>query len=154
MTLYWLRPAAGGRTTSQLVEELHPFGIRLRKPLNRGCVVYRDQDEDVLVKEVGDLAWWPDGQINVFPRRDATDREVQLLLRCAQKAFRDGKPSRATGWIDRRRKKQGSWWRSTIMRLVYDDDAESGAFVAAEPIQHALPDQLDVQTAPPQATLS
>jgi hypothetical protein len=150
MTLHWFWPAAGGRTTEQLVEELHPFGVRLRQPLDRGCVAYRDE-EGVLVKEVGDLVWWPDGLINVFPRRDATDKEVRLLLRCAQRAFREGQPKRATGWTDRHRKGK-SWWRSTILRQVDDGDAEAGAFRAAEPIQETKHEQLDALTTPPTVT--
>lgn len=134
MTLYWFRPGAGGRTTQQLLEELKPFGIGLQRRSRFGCVVYRDEAEDVLVKEVGEVTLQVRGpavgRILAWPRRDSTDAEVQLLLRCAEKAF-NSKPTTATGWVFKRRKNT-NWWTTTILRTLGPDEDEQSAFRQGE----------------------
>ena len=77
----------------------------------------------------------------MLPRRDASALDVQVLLRSGQRGFLD-KPSRATGWVDRR-SKRGGWWRCTILREVGDDEAEAGAFRAGAKIVDTVQSQLD-----------
>lgn len=133
MSLIWFRPGTGGRTVDQLVQQLAPFGIRLSNRQSFGCCVYRVREEGVLVKEIGELLLTVAGAYSVLPRSDANDSEVALLLRCAERAFRAGRPTRATGWVNRK-VKSGTYWKTTILRPLADDEDEQSAFLTAEDI--------------------
>ena len=142
MSLVWFRtPRSGGRTATELAAHLAPFGVVLRRPQAMGCVVYRSVDDDELVKEVGELVVARSGVVYAAPRRDALERDVRQLLCCAELALRE-RPSRASGWVDRRNRQQ-SWWRCTILRSVDERDVEASAFRSAEQVRDAALDAVD-----------
>jgi hypothetical protein len=137
MSLVWFRPTSSrGRSAAELAEHLAPFGVVLRPPLNAGCLVFRDQDDDVLVMEIGEIIVHKDGQVRVLPRRDAGEKEVRCLLGSAELALRD-KPTARGGWHHTRRGGK-SWWRATILVPVDDDHPLAGAFRAGQKMKDVV----------------
>jgi hypothetical protein len=137
MSLIWFRPtSSGGRTVAEYAEHLAPFGVTLKPRGKSGCIVYRTLEEDLLVKEIGELTTGRNGVV-ILPRRDASESDVMVLLGAAERALRV-KPSRASGW-EYRRTKRASWWQATIMRAVDELEDEASAFrTAAHPVDDLL----------------
>lgn len=139
MSLIWFRLEKTGRTVEEFVALLAPFGIDLGKRQRRSCVVFRDIESGELVKEIGELKLRSDRTITAFPRSDTNDREVVARLKAAEGGYRT-KPSRATGWTDRRAGDE-RWWRTTIIVATDEHELYAEAYRSRELAQFRLLDE-------------
>lgn len=113
-------------------EDLHVFGVRLRREDDEGPTYKFEEDDGrrVLLKHIGDLTVWPDdGLIYAWPLRGLSDSERHILLGSAERAFHQP-PTEAEGWALHADGGDGertglSYWQTQVYAVV--DEAGSEA---------------------------
>lgn len=138
MVLHWYRAP---RVKS--AADLAMLGIEQRDSAAR-VVYFRDDESDVLLAEIGDICVYGDGSIRFWPRRGATQDQVEIVAGSAELAFRVP-PSKKTSWSYKRRSKGQSYWRTTVIVPLGTNDPIAMAVRAAQSMKLQARDSIGME---------
>lgn len=127
--LHWLHLRRAKMAVDELTEHLKAIGVVVQPDSGRAHYFF-DEDDEILVKEVGGTFVYPDGRILVAPRVGCTEHDRRMLLAHAELSFRE-KPSRANGWRYKppAAGKAGHW--VTVLLVTVGEDDPHGRVIEA-----------------------
>lgn len=128
--LHWLHLRRAKMTVEEYAEHLRAIGVGVRPDTGR-VHYYRDENDDVLVMEIGATFVYSDGRIAVVARKGVSDPHRMILLAHAELSFRE-KPSKASNWNYKPAKGgKCAYWSTGIVVTVDDNDPDARLIEAA-----------------------